>query len=103
MTLVGGITGLRRVAVMAQESNLMFPPQTWGNGLGVVANAHLAAGVADCPYLEFPFDPPEWSLERRDFVLTSPLAADPDGWIVLSDAPGFGVTLDEDRLARTRL
>ena len=74
-----------------------------GNGLGVVANAHLAAGVADCPYLEFPFDPPEWSLARRDFVLTAPVAVDPQGWIVLADAPGFGVELDEARLARTRL
>jgi L-alanine-DL-glutamate epimerase-like enolase superfamily enzyme len=58
--LVGGITGLRRVAFMAQEHNLIFTPHTWTNGIGVVANAHLTAGVADAPFLEFPFDPPEW-------------------------------------------
>ncbi len=103
VTLVGGITGLRRVALMAQEHHLVFTPHTWGNGIGVVANAHLAAGVADCPYLEFPFDPPEWSLERRDFVLTAPVAVDGAGWLVLSEAPGFGVELDEGRLAATRL
>ena len=37
--LVGGITGLRRVAVMAQEHNLVFTPHTWTNGMGVMANA----------------------------------------------------------------
>ncbi len=42
--LVGGITGLRRVALMAQEHNLVFTPHTWTNGMGVVANAHLTAG-----------------------------------------------------------
>ena len=43
--LVGGLTGLRRVALMAQEHNLVFTPHTWTNGMGVVANAHLAAGL----------------------------------------------------------
>ena len=60
--LVGGITGLRRVAYMAQEHNLAFTPHTWTNGMGVVANAHLTAGLADAPFLEYPYDPPEWGL-----------------------------------------
>ena len=33
--LVGGITGLRRVGLMAQEHNLVFTPHTWTNGIGV--------------------------------------------------------------------
>jgi L-alanine-DL-glutamate epimerase-like enolase superfamily enzyme len=101
--LVGGITGLRRVAQMAQEHNVVFTPHTWTNGMGVVANAHLAAGCADAPYLEFPYDPPEWSLARRDFPMAAPLTVDADGWIVLSDRPGLGYELDEDRLAATRI
>ena len=100
--LVGGLTGLRRVCAMAQEHNLAFTPHTWTNGLGVVANAHLTAGLADAPFLEYPYDPPEWDLGRRDFMLAEPLRAGPDGRIVLSDKPGFGVDLDEDVLARTR-
>jgi L-alanine-DL-glutamate epimerase-like enolase superfamily enzyme len=103
VALVGGITGLRRVAIMAQEHGLVFTPHTWTNGIGVIANAHLAAGLAGSPFLEFPFDPPEWSLDRRDFMLAQPLSVDPDGWITLSDAPGLGLVLDEQMLARTRL
>ena len=101
--LVGGITGLRRVALMAQEHNLTFTPHTWTNGMGVIANAHLTAGLVEAPYLEWPYDPPEWSAERRDFMMDMPLRVDNDGWIVLSEAPGMGVSLDEDRLTHTRI
>jgi L-alanine-DL-glutamate epimerase-like enolase superfamily enzyme len=103
VALVGGISGLRRVVTMAQEHNLIFTPHTWTNGIGVVANAHLAAGLAGSPFLEFPFDPPEWSLDRRDFMLAEPLGVDGDGWITLGDRPGLGFELDEAALARTRL
>ena len=101
--LVGGITGLRRVAQMALAHNLVFTPHTWTNGMGVVANAHLAAGLADSPFLELPYDPPEWDVERRDFMMAEPLRADARGEIILSDRPGMGYDLDEDALARTRI
>ncbi len=98
--LVGGITGLRRVAQAAQQAGIIFTPHTWTNGLGVLANAHLAAGVSNAPYLEWPYDPPEWSLDRRDFLLEEPLAAS-RGEITLSEQPGFGVDLNEELLAET--
>jgi L-alanine-DL-glutamate epimerase-like enolase superfamily enzyme len=101
--LVGGITGLRRIALMAQEFHIAFTPHTWTNGMGVTANAHLVAGLTDAPFLEYPFDPPEWSLERRDFLMTEPLQTDAQGWIQLSEAPGMGYAPDEERLRATRL
>jgi L-alanine-DL-glutamate epimerase-like enolase superfamily enzyme len=101
--LVGGITGLKRIAVIAQEHHVVFTPHTWTNGMGVTANAHLVAGLADAPFLEYPFDPPEWSLQRRDFMLSAPLKTDAEGWITLSDAPGMGYALDEGRLLATRI
>ena len=103
VALVGGITGLRRVALMAQEHGIIFTPHTWTNGMGVTANAHLAAGLADSPFLEFPFDPPEWNLQRRDFMLREPLRVDAQGWINLSDAPGLGYEIDPAVLKDTRV
>jgi L-alanine-DL-glutamate epimerase-like enolase superfamily enzyme len=99
--LVGGITGLRRVVLMAQEQHIVFTPHTWTNGMGVTANAHLAAGLAEPSFFEYPFDPPDWGLERRDFMMAKPLIVDRDGWINLSNAPGMGYTLDEALLAGT--
>lgn len=101
--LVGGITGLKRVAAYAEAANVVFTPHTWTNGMGVVANAHLTCGLADAPYLEFPYDPPEWSLARRDFPVRAPLEVDRDGFVVLSETPGLGYELDEERLAATRI
>jgi L-alanine-DL-glutamate epimerase-like enolase superfamily enzyme len=103
VALVGGITGLRRIATLAQEHHLMFTPHTWTNGMGVIANAHLVAGFVDAPFLEFPYDPPEWDLARRDYMMAEPLRPDSAGWLNLGDTPGMGYTLDEDKLAATRI
>jgi L-alanine-DL-glutamate epimerase-like enolase superfamily enzyme len=102
VTLAGGITGLVPIARRALDEGLIFTPHTWSDGMGVIANTHLAAGLANPPYLEFPFDPPQWTLARRDFMLTTPFDMT-DGWMVLTDTPGLGFELDEDRLAATRL
>jgi L-alanine-DL-glutamate epimerase-like enolase superfamily enzyme len=102
-TLVGGITGLAKLGREIASRGLAFSPHTWSDGLGVVANAQLAAAIGAAPYLEFPFDPPEWTLDRRDFILAEPIRLDADGWFALSERPGFGVALDEGRLARTRI
>ena len=103
VVLVGGITGLARIGRMAQRRGLAFTPHTWGNGLGLMANAQLVGGIGGCPYLEFPYDPAGWTTDRRDFMLRAPLAIDRDGWLTLPDKPGLGVELDEDRLAETAL
>jgi len=102
-TIIGGITGLAKVGRDVAARGLAFTPHTWSDGLGVVANTHLAAAIGAAPYLEFPYDPPGWSLERRDFILTEPFRTTEDGWMALSDKPGFGVALDEVALKRTRL
>ena len=100
---VGGITGLRRVATMCADHGVVFTPHTWGNGIGLAGNAHLAAGISGESYFEFPWDPPEWGLERRDFMLTNPFDVDGAGNLVLTDKPGLGFDLDEAALARTRV
>jgi L-alanine-DL-glutamate epimerase-like enolase superfamily enzyme len=101
--LVGGITGLRRAAIMAQEHNIVFTPHTWTNGMGVVANTQLVAGLGEAPFIEFPYDPPEWDLDRRDYIMAEPFVADGEGWLNLSNAPGMGYSVDEARLAKTRI
>ena len=39
----------------------MLSPHTWSNGLGLLANLHLALAVSTCPFLEVPLDPPGWT------------------------------------------
>jgi L-alanine-DL-glutamate epimerase-like enolase superfamily enzyme len=58
------------------------------------------AGVGGGPYLEFPYDPPGWTTERRDFFLALPVTNEADGTVRVPDRPGLGVEIDEDAVAR---
>jgi L-rhamnonate dehydratase len=102
VALVGGITGCRRLVYQAREAGVTFTPHSWTNGIGVLANAHLTAGVGDAPFLEYPYDNPEWSEARRDYPMASPLKHR-EGWLELGETPGLGVVLDEERLKATRI
>ena len=99
--LTGGITGLAPFARQVAERGLLFSSHTWGNGLGVMANLQLIAGTAGETYVEWPLDPPEWTPERRDYLLKSPLELDSQGWFTLPDTPGLGVELNEVMLEQT--
>ena len=80
-----------------------FSPHTWTNGIGLLANLHLAAGVGGGPFLEYPFDPPSWVPPRRDFMLAEPIGVDAAGDLVVPDRPGLGIVLDDDAIARYRI
>ena len=81
-------------------ANRWFTPHTWTNGLGLLANLHVVAGVGGGPYLEFPYDPPGWTERRRDFLLAEPLMIERDGCLRVPQAPGLGAEIDEAALAR---
>lgn len=99
VVLTGGITKIKKTAEMVQAHGAWFSPHTWSNGIGVMANLHLAAAISDCPYLEYPYDPPHWTPERRDYVQASPITAE-HGQLVIPDKPGLGIELDEEALQK---
>jgi L-alanine-DL-glutamate epimerase-like enolase superfamily enzyme len=103
VVLAVGMARARLVAELALFKNRWFTPHTWTNGLGLLANLHVAAGVGGGPYLEFPFDPPGWTVERRDFFLAEPLRIGRDGCLAVPARPGLGVDVDEDKLAHYAL
>jgi D-galactarolactone cycloisomerase len=93
-----GVFQLRKVAAMAELSFKKFIPHTWSNGIGLGANLHLAAATPNCPWFEFPVDPPAWVEESRDFMLVEPYTIDADGTISVPDAPGFGFKLNREAI-----
>jgi D-galactarolactone cycloisomerase len=96
VVLALGISGVRTLAELALRRNRWFTPHTWTNGIGLLANLHVCAGVGGGPFLEFPYDPPGWTPARRDFMLAEPVSVAPDGVVRVPDAPGLGVVLDEE-------
>jgi D-galactarolactone cycloisomerase len=100
--LAVGLSRARTVAEAALIGNRWFTPHTWTNGLGLLANLHVVCGVGGGPYLEFPYDPPGWTPERRDFFLAEPLMINADGALRVPSEPGLGVAIDEDAVSRLR-
>jgi L-alanine-DL-glutamate epimerase-like enolase superfamily enzyme len=103
VVLSGGIGGGRRIAGLADLCGRGFSPHTWTNGLGLLANVHLAMAVSSVPFVEVPFDPPAWSAERRDWLLPSPVEIGADGMVKIPDGPGLGIELDLQALEPYRV
>jgi D-galactarolactone cycloisomerase len=98
-----GMLRARTIAELAHLANHWFTPHTWTNGLGLMANLHVVTGVGGGPYLEFPYDPPGWTEQRRDFFLAQPVLIDADGCLAVPAGPGLGVQIDEAAVARWAL
>ncbi|MGH3040740.1 MAG: mandelate racemase/muconate lactonizing enzyme family protein [Gaiellaceae bacterium] len=98
--LAVGLLRAQELAERVLARGLAFTPHTWTNGIGLLANLHLAAGVGGGPFLELPYDPPAWTPERRDFMLADPVRPDADGYLSVPDRPGLGIELDPDAVER---
>jgi L-alanine-DL-glutamate epimerase-like enolase superfamily enzyme len=99
VVLAVGMLRARQVAEAAELKHRQFTPHSWTNGVGVLANLHVVAGVGGGPYFEFPFDPPGWTVERRDFFI-KPVNVDKHGDVLVPNAPGLGIELDHDAVKR---
>jgi L-alanine-DL-glutamate epimerase-like enolase superfamily enzyme len=99
-TMGGGVSDAKLVMEACRAEGLTFSPHTWTNGLGFLVNLHVyAAGARDFP-LEYPYEPPGWIPEARDGILKEPIRVDTDGTVAVPEAPGLGIEVDEEKLAR---
>ncbi|HEY8347358.1 MAG TPA: mandelate racemase/muconate lactonizing enzyme family protein [Symbiobacteriaceae bacterium] len=98
-----GMLQLRKAAAIAEAFGRRFIPHTWSNGIGLRANLQVAASLPNAGWLEFPYDPPAWTVEARDRMLLDPLRIDPDGYVTVPQKPGLGFELDEDAVTKYQL
>jgi L-alanine-DL-glutamate epimerase-like enolase superfamily enzyme len=98
--LSGGILMSRKIAGMAEAAGIGFSPHTWTNGIGLRVNLQVMGAVPGNVWCEYPIDPPGWTPEARDAMLTEPTRVDPDGFVTIPDLPGLGIDLDEDAIAK---
>jgi len=98
VTFAGGILTGRKIAAMAEAANVVYNPHTWTNGLGLAANLQLMGAIPNCTHCEFPYDPPGWTPEGRDAMLTEPITIDADGYVAVPSSPGLGVEVDWERV-----
>lgn len=91
VVLAAGLESSREIAELAKKRGHVFTPHTWSNGFGLMANLQVTAGIGGAPFIEFPYDPPTWSEERRDFMLSEVIKVGSDGLLKVPDKPGMGI------------
>jgi L-alanine-DL-glutamate epimerase-like enolase superfamily enzyme len=93
----GGITEALRIAALASAWKLPIHPHTSMTGLNMAATIHFLASIENAGYFEA--DASTGNL-FRDELTSTPYTVDPDGNVHPLEAPGIGVELDEDFLAK---
>lgn len=95
VTKVGGISEERRIAWMAQENGIRFIPHGWNTAIGLAADLQLVSAFADTDLMEYIVGSP-----YVDDILTERWALDSDGMLPIPDAPGLGVRIDPEVVAK---
>jgi L-alanine-DL-glutamate epimerase-like enolase superfamily enzyme len=98
--VLGGVTELRKIGVLAEAFGKKVAPHHGGRGLGTVAHLHLVASWPHAPYLELLHDPPVGSYEHGFSILQNPPAVDGSGLVAVPQGPGLGVALNPDLVER---
>lgn len=95
VTKVGGITESRRIAWMAEDYGVRFIPHGWNTAVGLAADLQLASAFSDTDLVEYLIGSPyvdeiaeiEWKLDQ-------------EGMFAIPDAPGLGLSLNREAVAK---
>jgi L-alanine-DL-glutamate epimerase-like enolase superfamily enzyme len=94
-TKVGGLSESRRIGWMAQNYGIRLIPHGWNTAIGLAADLHLASALPETDLVEYITGSP-----YLDNIVAGGWVLDPDGMLAIPDAPGLGVSLDLDAVAR---
>ena len=99
----GGLTESRRIAQMAHQRNLPCVPHAFSTGILLAASMHWVASIPNGSLVEYTVaESPLATGLTGTGLLRNPLRAT-DGHLTVPDAPGLGIELDEELIARYRL
>ena len=96
-----GITGMRKIGVLAQAFGRQITPHCALGDLGTVAAMHLVASFPKSDLLELIHDPPVCSVTDRFSVFTKPPALDSQGRMMVPQGPGLGVEINPDLILKS--
>jgi L-alanine-DL-glutamate epimerase-like enolase superfamily enzyme len=99
VTRCGGITEMLRIAELARDLGVETVPHAWKSGIIKAASLHVNAVLPDAMLQEYCIadTPINQTLTRER------LPIDDEGFLAVPTAPGIGVTLDDDVVARYRV
>ncbi|MGC9318329.1 MAG: mandelate racemase/muconate lactonizing enzyme family protein [Armatimonadota bacterium] len=93
--LCGGITGMLKAAELARWFGVRVSPHNWASQLGAIASGHAAVTLSNCVMTELEAT----RTPLTESLLDPPLALE-DGFLIIPDAPGLGVAVNEEVVER---
>lgn len=90
-----GLTMGKKIASLCDTYHIPLAPHNPHSPLCTIITGHFSANVPNFLIQEVEVDDVPW----RDEVISEPLKIR-DGYLELPDAPGFGVEIDEDEIAK---
>jgi L-rhamnonate dehydratase len=98
LTRCGGFTVGRKIVHMAERANRLVIPHSWCSDLLTAASLHLNAFQRHAVFVEF--NTSQGPLSRA--LVNNPLRLE-DGYLAVPDAPGLGVEVSDETIARYRI
>jgi D-galactarolactone cycloisomerase len=92
---VGGVSEIRKIAVIAESYKTPISFHTWGDGVALAASIHLSAAMKECMMMEldYTYNP------LRTELLREPLEFK-EGYLRPPEGPGLGVEVESEALQR---
>ncbi len=99
--MTGGIQQTMEVVKLCKKHGLVYTPHTWTNGIGFAVNLQLmlASGFANQKPLEYPLNPPSWTVKKRDALLKVPFTHN-NGMLAPPLLPGLGFQINRRELKK---
>lgn len=91
----GGITSMRKVAILAEAYHVPLAPHCTASNLGIAASIHCAAAI---PFLLIHEFYPDNKGFNPGAIMRIQWEVDKDGYVALPVGPGLGIDVDEKQL-----
>jgi len=95
VTVAGGITEGRKIAAVAEASNVQLMPHLMSSPIGTAAFLHLDSAIPNYAFQEYAHESQEI---RRELV--KPGLKDEPGYAYVPEGPGLGIELNEEAIAK---
>jgi L-alanine-DL-glutamate epimerase-like enolase superfamily enzyme len=80
---------------MAQDFGVEFVPHGWNTAVGLAADLQLASAIPNTRFVEYLTGSP-----FIDQIVEDPWRLDAEGYLGISNAPGLGIRLNLDAVAK---
>jgi L-alanine-DL-glutamate epimerase-like enolase superfamily enzyme len=96
-----GVTGIKEIAKIADSIGGLVVPHVYTGGIcgiHLAATLQVMATVSNCPFVEYPLEPPALTVETLQGLIKEPILIDRNGCVEVPQLPGIGVEINEGEL-----